>query len=142
MYKGKMFSADFEENTISIQVEGEFRVVSGDYVVLSATEYEELLGKKVKPKKPRESLSFKKPTVKEVHDYCIERNNGINPYSFINHYESNGWKVGKTPMKNWQAAVRTWERNSNQYGTGANNTIDKQAKHDEFAKSVVFGGNQ
>lgn len=54
---------------------------------------------------------FKKPTLEEVEEYCKERNNGINAESFIDFYESKGWKVGKTPMKDWKAAVRNWERN-------------------------------
>lgn len=58
------------------------------------------------------STRFRKPTLQEVADYCRERGNGIDAETFINHYESNGWMVGKTPMKNWMAAVRTWERNS------------------------------
>lgn len=52
---------------------------------------------------------FKKPTVEEVSLYCKERNNGINAEAFVNFYESKGWLVGKTPMKDWKAAVRTWE---------------------------------
>ena len=54
---------------------------------------------------------FKKPTVDEVAQYCQERKNSVNPQHFIDHYEANGWKVGKNPMKDWRAAVRTWERN-------------------------------
>lgn len=54
---------------------------------------------------------FRPPTVEEVAVYCEERNNGIDAEQFVDHYESNGWRVGgKAPMKNWQAAVRTWER--------------------------------
>lgn len=55
---------------------------------------------------------FKKPTVDEVAQYCQERKNSVNPQHFIDHYEANGWKVGKNPMKDWRAAVRTWERNN------------------------------
>lgn len=53
---------------------------------------------------------FKKPSVEEVRSYCIERDNGIDPETFINFYESKGWKVGRSPMKDWRAAVRTWEK--------------------------------
>ena len=52
---------------------------------------------------------FTKPTLEEVEAYCAERSNGISAQDFINFYESKGWKVGKTPMKDWKAAVRTWE---------------------------------
>ena len=53
---------------------------------------------------------FVKPTLEQVSDYCNERQNGIDPERFIDYYTSNGWKVGKNPMKDWKAAVRTWER--------------------------------
>ena len=54
----------------------------------------------------------KKPSLEEVQDYCKERNNNVNAEQFLDFYESNGWKVGKNPMKDWKAAVRTWERNN------------------------------
>jgi len=52
---------------------------------------------------------FKIPTINDISQYCEERKNTINPQVFINHYESNGWMVGKNKMKDWKAAVRTWE---------------------------------
>lgn len=54
---------------------------------------------------------FVKPTIDEIKAYCIERANNIDPAQFFDHYTANGWKVGKVPMKDWQAAVRQWERN-------------------------------
>lgn len=54
---------------------------------------------------------FKKPTLQEVEEYCKERGNSVNAEQFIDFYESNGWRVGKNSMKDWKAAVRTWERN-------------------------------
>jgi uncharacterized protein YdaU (DUF1376 family) len=53
---------------------------------------------------------FEKPKVEEVEAYCAERKNGISAIAFVNHYESKGWKIGTTPMKDWRAAVRTWEQ--------------------------------
>ena len=58
------------------------------------------------PKRKR----FVKPTTSEIEQYCIERNNNVNAEHFFDYYESNGWKVGKNSMKDWKAAVRTWER--------------------------------
>ncbi len=43
--------------------------------------------------------------------YCRERGNQVDPHYFHSYYESNGWKVGKNPMKDWKAAVRSWESN-------------------------------
>ena len=53
---------------------------------------------------------FEKPTLSEIKEYCIERNNNVDAEQFFDYYESNGWKVGKNSMKDWKAAVRTWER--------------------------------
>jgi len=55
---------------------------------------------------------FKKPTLDEIKDYCLERKNSVDPDKFINYYDSNGWKVGRNPMKSWQAAIRTWEKSN------------------------------
>ena len=53
---------------------------------------------------------FTSPTLDEVAAYCSERGNGVDPQQFIDFYTSKGWKVGNQPMKDWKAAVRTWER--------------------------------
>lgn len=53
---------------------------------------------------------FAPPTLEEVTAYCRERGNGVDPQRFIDHYTANGWKVGKNTMKDWKAAVRTWEK--------------------------------
>ena len=59
----------------------------------------------IKPQK-----RFTKPTIEEVEAYCQERNKGVDAQRWYDYYSSNGWKVGKNPMKDWKAAVRTWER--------------------------------
>ena len=56
---------------------------------------------------------FTPPTLAEVQSYVAERHSPVDPQEFIDFYESNGWMVGKTPMKNWKAACRNaekWER--------------------------------
>ena len=55
---------------------------------------------------------FTPPTLQEVTDYCNERNNSVSPERFIDFYTSKGWMVGKNKMKDWKAAVRTWEKDS------------------------------
>ena len=60
---------------------------------------------KEKPKAQR----FVKPTPAEVQAYCDERHNSISGQAFCDFYESKGWVVGKSPMKDWKGAVRTWE---------------------------------
>lgn len=54
---------------------------------------------------------FVKPKVEEIDSYCKERKNNVDAQQFFDYYESKGWKVGKSPMKDWKSAVRTWERN-------------------------------
>ena len=54
---------------------------------------------------------FVPPTVEEVKAYCNERRNGIDAEEFVSFYESKGWMIGKNKMKNWKAAITTWERN-------------------------------
>lgn len=62
---------------------------------------------------PRKTASrFTPPTLEEVKSYCLERKNNVDAQRFIDYYSSNGWMVGKNKMKDWKAAVRTWERNS------------------------------
>ena len=56
---------------------------------------------------------FEKPTLSEIKEYCIERNNNIDAEEFYSYYESIGWKVGKNPMKNWKFAIITWEKREN-----------------------------
>lgn len=74
---------------------------------------------------------FVKPTVEDIRAYCVERNNNVNPERFYNYYESNGWMVGKNKMKNWKAAVLTWEDNQKKgtykpHQTTTSNDLDPQ----------------
>jgi hypothetical protein len=64
--------------------------------------------RKQQPKPP-----FRAPTLEQVSGYCKERSSPVDPARFVDHYTANGWRVGKAPMKDWQAAVRNWERGDN-----------------------------
>ena len=83
-------------------------------------EKEKSCAKKEKPP----DAKFIKPTLQEVGAYCRERGNSVQPEKFMNFYDSNGWRVGRNPMKDWRAAVRTWEGNgySQQKNDGNENT--------------------
>lgn len=59
---------------------------------------------------------FTPPTPEEVAEYCRERGNKVDPERFVNFYASKGWKVGNQAMKDWKAAVRTWENEDRQKG--------------------------
>lgn len=67
-----------------------------------------------KPKRSRPP--FVKPTVEEVRAYCRERQSTVRAEAFVNFYDSKGWMVGKNPMKDWKAAVRTWEQKDKESG--------------------------
>lgn len=64
---------------------------------------------------------FVEPSLDEVAEYCLERKNGVDPQAFVDFYASKGWKVGNQPMKDWQAAVRTWEKRDAGPGTAGQN---------------------
>lgn len=59
---------------------------------------------------PQKGKKFKPPTLMEVETYCVERGLPIDAERFIDYYSSNGWRVGNSPMKDWQAAARNWAR--------------------------------
>lgn len=58
----------------------------------------------------QKTMKFIKPTIEEIREYCSDRGNSVDAEKFHSYYEANGWKVGKNPMKDWRAAVRTWEK--------------------------------
>lgn len=60
---------------------------------------------------PKGKSGFVKPTVEEVRAYCAEKGYRIDAEQFLHHYESNGWKVGRVPMKSWRSALVTWNKN-------------------------------
>lgn len=62
----------------------------------------------------KNNKKFVKPSIEEVEAYCYERGGSVDPQRWYDFYESNGWKVGKNPMKDWKASVRNWERESYQ----------------------------
>jgi predicted phage replisome organizer len=88
--------------------------------------------------------TFIKPTIEEVTAYCKERGGRVDPQSWLDHYESNGWKVGKNPMRDWRAAVRTWERTD--YGPRATTqpqlgqSPEEVARREARIREVVASG--
>lgn len=84
----------------------------------------------------KKSKNFIPPTVDEVSDYCIERNNDIDAEEFVDFYTSKGWMIGKNKMKDWKSAVRTWERNRDK-----KTTPKKQSSGVEDWLNAVNGGD-
>lgn len=86
-------------------------------------------------KEKKTSKKFVKPTIEEIAAYCRERNNTIDAESFFNFYESKGWLVGKSPMKDWKAAVRTWEKSRQTTQTGIS-TPSASRKYDQYGNPI------
>ena len=85
----------------------------------------------------KKTKKFIKPTIDEINAYCLERKNNIDAGHFFDYYESKGWKIGKNPMKDWKAAVRTWERQEFNKD-GKNNASDKrdgQQSDDRYSRA-------
>ena len=78
---------------------------------------------------------FIKPTLEQIKEYCLERNNNIDSERFFNYYEANGWVQGKSrkPIKDWKACVRTWEQRNKKQDNPSwfNQDIVKEEMSDE-----------
>lgn len=80
------------------------------------------------PARAKASSRFTPPTIHEVMAYCQERGGLVNPQQWYAYYSANGWRVGRNPMKDWKAAVRTWESNGVGNGTRAAPAADYQRR--------------
>lgn len=67
---------------------------------------------------------FTPPSADDVRAYATEKGYTIDPEAFVDYYTANGWKVGKNPMKDWRAAVRTWIRKEKENGRTSNSNRD------------------
>lgn len=80
---------------------------------------------------------FKIPTLEEIKNFIQENNYQVDAERFFDYYESNGWTIGRNkPMKNWQAAIRNWNRNSYS-NTGYSDEVSK-SKETEPEKKVMI----
>lgn len=76
---------------------------------------------------------FKKPTLEELKAYIAENGYTFSAEAFMDYYESNGWKVGRNPMKSWQAACRTWQRHElPSGGQGSTGTVPSEIDNIPF----------
>ena len=58
----------------------------------------------------KEKKMFTPPTLAQVQAYCAGRGSPVDPQRFVDFYTANGWRLGPNPMRDWKAALRTWER--------------------------------
>ena len=90
---------------------------------------------------PAKKQAFKKPTVVEIFEYACEKLSHDDALAFTEkfhaHYEANGWKVGRNQMKDWKAAVRTWDLSK--FATQTNQqTKIKNGKFDSDAAQRIY----
>ncbi len=85
--------------------------------------------------KPKREV-FKKPTVEEIAEYCREKGYKMTePQAFYDRHEAGGWMVGRVKMKDWKAAVRTWERKEREY---ANEKAEREKQYERPRKGVAL----
>lgn len=128
IYQDELKQLGLDENNVYTMYTDGIHRIDKNSIDKNRIEYKEEINK--------EEKNFKKPTLEEVETYCQERKNGIDPQSFIDFYESKGWLIGKNKMKDWKAAIRTWERNrpSNQTKEQLPDWFDKNIEKQEISK--------
>lgn len=87
----------------------------------------------------KRAAAFVTPTLTEIEDYCRERQNSVDAERFLNYYEANGWMVGRNKMKDWKAAVRTWEQRENARPVQPKQKQSRTAYYNEMA-AIIMGG--
>lgn len=81
---------------------------------------------------------FQKPTIEQIRDYCVEAGKNIDPEAFFDFYEAKGWVVGRSPMKDWKAAVRNWAKNESQF---LRRKVNSDGQEDEYADVPMFASD-
>ena len=88
------------------------------------------------------SSRFQKPTIEEIRQYCLEKGYNVDAEQFFNFYESKGWLVGKSPMKNWRAAVSTWNKREKEVPRRKRESRKESAfEHNLKVMDQMFGTN-
>ena len=97
------------------------------------TEYEYIYENEIEIDKEKEGTGRKNkfipPTLDQVIDYCNERQNDVNPVTWINFYQAKNWMIGKNKMTDWKAAVRTWENKNLNISVNGKQPVINQQSH-------------
>ena len=81
----------------------------------------------------KEKKRFTPPTVEDVAEYCRERNNGIDAQTFVDFYQAKGWMIGKNPVRDWKACVRTWESNNRKNALPTKTVVAQQYEQRDYS---------
>jgi len=88
----------------------------------------------------KKEVVFKKPTIEDIKTYISLKNYLVDAEKFFSYYESNGWKVGKNHMRNWKAAISTWNRNEIEKQNTKNLYKNQKTINDvnQYAKDLFY----
>lgn len=106
----KPMVSENEENEKPMVLENENQTHYNNKNKNKKQEQEQEINNKKESNRENRSPQFKKPTIAEIQEYCKQRGNNVDAEQFFSFYESNGWKVGRVPMKDWKMCVITWEK--------------------------------
>ena len=121
-------NTQYQEEKKQLSIAQNKYLLSDGLAVAKREEYS-IEEKSIEEKREEPSRRFTPPSLSEVESYCSERKNGIDANNFINFYSAKGWLVGKNKMKDWKAAIRTWEsRNKESKSTSDDTEMEKYAK--------------
>ena len=82
-----------------------------------------------------------RPTLEEIKEYVKGKKYTFDSEAFFNFYESNGWKVGKNPMKSWQAACVTWQKRHNEFNNNKNNNNGRDKNNNDGFSGTGYTGD-
>jgi len=113
------------------------------YMRKALEKYRDEHGRKLAAKNSAPVKRFVPPTGEQVSQYMAERK--ASPFTcsqeafkFVDYYSSKGWKVGKSPMKDWKAAVRNWLKNN--FSSGKLSQSGRDAQLAAMDAQLGFGG--
>ena len=90
---------------------------------------------KCEKKNTNEVKRFKAPTIEQAKEYFADKGYMESEAErFIDHFTANGWKVGKSPMKDWKAAARNWMRNVKDWNGGYQQTMAELPDEGDFLR--------
>ena len=90
----------------------------------------------------RAGARFSPPSLDEVRAYCDEINARINPERFIDYYSAKGWVVGKSPMRDWRAALRNWERDRKEKAADDPGSVEKDYSFGTWTVEALMNGEE
>lgn len=99
---------------------GDYIILNGDRHIINTITHRENFRPTLSVKKKLKAKRFKKPSLEEVDAFANDSN--LTASGFFDYYESNGWKAGKNPMKDWKSALRGWSKR--QYSTGTPSSLN------------------